>query len=138
MMKSANRNLTIFAVIATVAIISVSLMVILFANTAFSINTAYAAQTSEYLFFLRTLLSLIMLGFSAYLIFVYLQDYLELKNSFTLAILFSVVSFMLFALTANPVLHTACGVVPQTDLFSLIPLSFATIAMAILAWVSSK
>ncbi len=82
-------------------------------------------------------LSTIMLIVSLYLIFVYLKDYLELKSSFTLGVLLAVVSFMLFAISANPLLHMMLGI-GKEGLFSIIPLVFATISLVMLAWVSSK
>ncbi len=83
-------------------------------------------------------LSTIMLIVSLYLIFVYLKDYLELRSSFTLGVLLAVVSFMLFAISANPLLHMMLGIFEKEGLFSIIPLIFATISLVMLAWVSSK
>jgi hypothetical protein len=83
-------------------------------------------------------LSTIMLIISIYLIFVYLKDYLELRSSFTFGVLLAVISFMLFAISANPILHMLFGVFGRPGLFSIIPPLFATVSLAILAWVSSK
>ncbi len=83
-------------------------------------------------------LSTIMLIISIFLIFVYLKDYLELRSSFTLGVLLAVISFMLFAISANPLLHMLFGVFGRPGLFSIIPPLFATVSLAILAWVSSR
>ena len=45
---------------------------------------------------------------------------------------------MLFAISANPLLHMLFGVFGRPGLFSIIPPLFATVSLAILAWVSSR
>ena len=52
--------------------------------------------------------------------------------------MFAIFSFMLFALTANPLLMVFLGVYGDRGPFQLIPYLFATIALAILGWVSSE
>ncbi|MEW6722834.1 MAG: hypothetical protein AB1324_06230 [Candidatus Micrarchaeota archaeon] len=89
-------------------------------------------------FLVHTFLSISMLGFSLYLLFIYLKDYLQLKSRFTLGILVAIFSFMLFAITANPLLMVFLGVYGGRGVFSLIPYVFATLALAMLVWVSSK
>jgi len=83
-------------------------------------------------------LSFAMLFLSVYLTYIYLKDYLELKSKFTLGILLAVVSFMIFAISSNPLLHQLIGIYGKTATFTLIPPLFATISLAILAWISSK
>ncbi len=95
------------------------------------------AIQESYLYIMSSISS-IMFIISAYLVFIYLKDYLELKSRFTLGILLAVISFMLFAITANPLLHVFLGVFGKMGLFSIIPMVFATISLGILAWVSSK
>ena len=136
MSKIANK--TLIAAGATIVIVAISVLAVLFANVLFPLSRLIPPYTSEWLMLLRTLLALITLGLSSYLIFIYLRDYLELRSGFTLALLISIIAFMLYALTSNPWVHTACGVSPTSDIFTLIPMAFATIALAILAWVSSK
>jgi hypothetical protein len=88
--------------------------------------------------YIDMVLSTIMLIISFYLIYTYLKDYLELKSSFTFGVLLAVISFMLFAISANPILHMLFGVFGRPGLFSIIPPLFATVSLAMLAWVSSK
>ena len=122
----------------TFAIMLVAILAVLFTSSLFPLNKMFPPQTTENLFLVKTLLSLTILGFSAYLIFIYLKDYMELKSNFTLALLLAIIAFMFFALTSNPWIHAACGVITYSDIFSIVPMAFAAIAMAILAWVSSK
>lgn len=82
--------------------------------------------------------SFAMLFLSVYLTYIYLKDYLELRSKFTLGILLAVVSFMIFAISSNPLLHQLIGIYGKTATFTLIPPLFATISLAILAWISSK
>lgn len=97
-----------------------------------------AVDIMQYLFPVHLAISSLMLLFSLYLLFTYIKDYLQLKSRFTLGLLIAVFSFMLFAISANPVLHVFLGVYGNKGLFSLIPYLFATISLAILVWVSSK
>lgn len=83
-------------------------------------------------------LSTLMLIVCAYLLFIYLKDYLELRSGFTLGILAAVVSLMLFAITMNPFFHLLFGMSKDPGVFTLIPYFFATAALFILAWVSSR
>ena len=95
------------------------------------------ALQESYLYIMSSLSSVMFL-ISAYLVFIYLKDYLELRSRFTLGILLAVVSFMLFAISSNPLLHVFLGIFGKMGLFSIIPMVFATISLVILAWVSSK
>lgn len=83
-------------------------------------------------------LSTLMVIVCAYLVFVYLKDYLELKSSFTLGILAAVVSLMIFAITVNPFFHLFFRMGADPGMFTLVPYVFATVALFILAWVSSR
>lgn len=89
-------------------------------------------------FLLQMGLSAAMIMLSLYLLFTYLKDYLQLKSAFTMGVLFAVFSLMLFAISANPVLHVFLGVYGSRGLFTLVPYVFATLSLAILVWVSSK
>jgi hypothetical protein len=79
-----------------------------------------------------------MLALSIYLTFVYLKDYLELRSKFTFGILMAVIAFMMFAITSTPLLHWFLGIYGRPGMFSMVPYVFATISLAILAWVSSR
>jgi hypothetical protein len=89
-------------------------------------------------FLIHAALSFAMLLLSLYLFFIYLKDYLLLKSSFTLGLMLAIFSFMLFAVTANPLLHMFFGVYGRGGIFPLIPYLFATTSLAILVYVSSK
>lgn len=138
MHKEKNNAQGLFAAALTVGILLFSVFAVLLANNLLSLNLLFALQSSVPLFLIRLLLSLVTLGLCTYLIFIYLQDYLQLRSGFTLALLLCVISFMLYALTSNPIMHSACGAVTHSDVFSTIPMIFGAIAMGILAWVSSK
>lgn len=95
-----------------------------------------ALQESQFL--LTNSISTVMFLISFYLVFIYMRDYIELRSRFTLGILLAVISFMLFAISSNPLLHVMFGIFGKQGLFALIPMAFATISLGILAWVSSK
>ncbi|MCP4647602.1 MAG: hypothetical protein GY852_07690 [bacterium] len=95
-------------------------------------------QLMESQFLLMNSISTLMFFISIYLVFIYMKDYLMLRSRFTLGILLAVISFMLFAISSNPLLHTVFRLPDKSGLFTLIPMVFATISLGILAWVSSK
>ena len=89
-------------------------------------------------FLIMNSISTVMFFISIYLVFIYMKDYLVLRSRFTLGILLAVISFMLFAISSNPLLHIIFRLPDKSGLFTLIPMIFATISLGILAWVSSK
>jgi len=136
------NNIAAKAAAGTLIIVVLSIAILFMADKAISfrdINTKqeFRELVENYMMFVN-IITLSMLLLSIYLIFIYLKDYLELKSKFTLGILLAVVSFMLFAITSNPTLHQFFGIYGKTGVFMLIPYIFATISLAILAWISSK
>lgn len=97
-----------------------------------------AADIMPYMFMAQAFLSLAMVLLSLYLMFTYAKDYLQLRSGFTLGLLLAIFSLMLFAVTANPLLHVFLGVYGGRGAFNLIPYFFATLSLAIMVWVSSK
>lgn len=142
MVAKKKNNPALKAAIGTFIIVFLSIAVFLIADTMFRFREFGSREEFRNLMenqmLLSTFISFAMLVLSVYLIFIYLKDYLELKKSFTLGILLAVVSFMLFAMSSNPILHWFLGIYGKNGLFMLIPPLFATISLAILAWISSK
>lgn len=140
--KNGKNNYTVKAAGLTLLIVAFCIGIFLFANMLTPFrgleSREEVREIMQSYFLITAMLSSIMLVIAIYLVFTYLKDYLELKSSFTLGILLAVVSFMLFAITANPFLHMVLGIFGDPGLFSIIPLVFATISLAILAWVSSR
>jgi len=95
-------------------------------------------QLAQSYFNITVVLSSVMVLVSIYLVFIYLKDYLELKSRFTLGILLAVISFMLLAVSWNPLLMQLFGIWGKPGIYSMIPMTFATVSLVILAWVSSK
>ena len=86
---------------------------------------------------IKVLLSLVLLGFSLYLTFDYLKSYMQLQSEMLLAVLLSVVSFMMFAISSNPIIQLVFGQRSE-GVFSVVPLVFAAAALGTLAWISAK
>ena len=101
-------------------------------------SRAEVAELLQNIFLLHIGLSTAMILLSLYLLFTYLKDYLQLKSKFTLGLLIVVFSFMLFAISTNPALHIFLGVYGSKGLFNMVPYVFATVALAVLVWISSK
>lgn len=136
------NNVAEKAAAGTLIIVVLSIVILFMADKVVSfkdVNTRYEFKelVDNYMMF-GNIITLSMLLLSVYLIFIYLKDYLELKSSFTLGVLLAVISFMLFAVTSNPMFHQFLGIYGKTGVFMLVPYIFATISLAILAWISSK
>lgn len=139
------KNHALNAVFGTVLIVLLGVALLLVANSIFPFQKGFrGVPISKSLmldiFIFKSALSLSVFGLSLFLTYIYLKDYLELRSRFTLGILFAVISFMMYALTSIPILHRFFGIHPINTLgmFDIIPLLFSAIALAILAWVSSK
>jgi len=63
-------------------------------------------------------ISTVMFFISIYLVFIYMKDYLQLRSRFTLEILLAVISFMLFAISSNPLLHMMLGIFGKQGIFA--------------------
>ena len=123
----------------TIVIIAVAIALPVIVNYFFPFKGSPMSLEFEIYEYLRAGMTLLILGFSTFLIFTYLRDYFELKCKFTAGLLLAILSFMMFAITSNPIMHTAMGFKgPISGILSLLPLFFATLALAIMAWVSSK
>ncbi len=136
------NNFTFKAVAGTILalLLAVGMFVVVDATLPFKKwgPRSETAELMQNLFLVHIALSSAMILLSLYLMFIYLKDYLQLKSKFTLGLLIAVFSFMLFAISTNPALHVFLGVYGSRGLFTLIPYLFATIALAVLVWVSSK
>jgi len=142
MMEKEKRNdVAAKAAAGTLIIVVLSIAILFMADMAVSFRDIDTKREFKELvdnyMMIANIITLAMLMLSIYLIFIYLKDYLELKSKFTLGILFAVISFMLFAVTSNPMFHQFFGV-GKAGVFMLVPYIFATISLAILAWISSK
>lgn len=134
--KAGKKDYTAAAALGTFGIIAASILMIVATNLLFPF---WRGPISDMLMFLAmNAVSMLMLALSVFLTFVYLRDYLELRSGFTFGILMAVISFMLFAITSTPLLHWFMGIYGRTGMFSMVPYVFATISLAILAWLSSK
>ena len=136
------NNVAAKAAAGTLIIVVLSIAILFIADMAVSFRDVDSRRefkefVDNYMMF-GNIITLAMLILSIYLIFIYLKDYLELKSKFTLGILFAVISFMLFAITSNPLLHQFFGIYGKAGVFMLVPYLFATISLGILAWISSR
>jgi len=134
--EKSKKDYTAAAALGTLGVIVASIVMIAITDLLFPF---WRGTISEMLMFLAmNVVSMFMLALSVFLTFIYLKDYLELRSGFTFGILMAVVSFMLFAITSTPLLHWFLGIYGRPGMFSMVPYVFATISLAILAWLSSK
>lgn len=149
------NNIGLKAAFGTLLIVLLSVGILFAANMAFAFrdmgrgmehvapegtapSEGFTPPSPDPFFIIGTVTSSLMLLLSIYLVYTYLKDYMELKSKFTLGVLSAVIAFMLFAITSNPLLHFFFGVYGRFGVFQMIPYVFATVSLAILAWVSSK
>ena len=142
--KSENpkNNFGSRAAIGTLLIIVFAIGLFILADILFPFRGWESREEMRHLmqwqFNISLLLSSVMLLVSVYLVFIYLKDYLELKSRFTFGVLLALISFMLFAISWNPLLMSLFGIYGKPGIYSMIPMAFATISLVILAWVSSR
>ncbi|NYZ77245.1 hypothetical protein H0O02_02930 [Candidatus Micrarchaeota archaeon] len=136
------NNVAVKAAIGTLIILVLSMALFFIGNMAMPfrdfVSREEFGQIMMNSMIITSIISLAMLVLSVYLIYIYLKDYLELKSKFTLGILFAIISFMLFAITSNPLFHMVFGLFGREGIFNLMPLLFATMSLGILAWISSR
>jgi hypothetical protein len=134
--KARKTNYNATAALGTFIIIAAAIFLIAISNMIFPF--LHGEMNEMMMFLSMNIVSMFMLALSIYLTFVYLRDYLELRSKFTFGILMAVIAFMMFAITSTPLLHWFLGIYGRPGMFSMVPYVFATISLAILAWVSSR
>ncbi|MEM3555523.1 MAG: hypothetical protein QXF56_02300 [Candidatus Micrarchaeia archaeon] len=134
--KERKVDYTAEALLGTIGIALLSLLLLFAANSIFPFRRQSVDENIFFLF--GNFFSLATFVLSLYLTFIYLKDYLELRSRFTLGVLLVIISLMMFALTSNPFIHVIFAVYGIRGIFPMVPYLFATIALAILAWISSS
>ncbi|MCX6776076.1 MAG: hypothetical protein NT130_04490 [Candidatus Micrarchaeota archaeon] len=87
---------------------------------------------------LRFILSILNTLLVIYLLFVYVRNYLVLKSNFTLGLIAFLFSFLLYALSSIPLVHTLFGPFGIGGVFSFIPMLFSAIGLVIFAKLSNE
>ena len=88
---------------------------------------------------LAAVVATVNLVIAAVLILLYMEVYKDIRSDFTVGLIMVTISFMLYALFSNPLIHSifgfrAFGLGP----FAIIPNFFAMIAMSTLLYLSLK
>ncbi len=132
-------DLGVKAALGAFAFLAASVLVLVWANSwmPFSHLDKSPLIIRNYLA-LSGLLSTTTLLLSVYLAYTYLKLYWEVKSKFALGILVSVFAFTLYSLVSNPLFLLLVRIGRGSIFLSLVPTAFAAIALATLAWVSSK
>jgi len=133
-----NNGFALKALLGTFGIFAVGLLVFFIVDLIMPFGRHPGMmQIRANVFLLKIILSIAILGFSLYLIFDYLRSYLQVKNEMLLGVLLSIIAFMMFAISTNPIMQFMFRQ-DGNGVFSVIPLVFAAAALGTLAWVSSK
>lgn len=134
-----NNDLTLKAMLGALAFLVSSIIILILANSIMPFSRFdKSPMIMQNYAVVKGVISILTLALSMYLTFIYLKVYLEVKSKFALGILVSVFAFTLFALVSNPFIHLFIQLGRGSMFLSIIPMIFATIGMATLAWVSSK
>ena len=139
-LKKEQNNNVLKALFGALGILVLSIVLLLLFNLVVPFQRFNPNWLVRNYFVISILFTSLVGILSLYLIFIYLKDYFELKSKFTLGIILTATSFLLFAITSNPLLCKFLGVYGKGGggLFSLIPMCFALISLAVLVWISSK
>jgi hypothetical protein len=92
---------------------------------------------SGYLLLVKSVLTTVNTALCVVLIVIYTKLYSEVKSKFTLGLLFTMFSLLVYAATSNPVMHALWGYCLQgLGPFTLIPDVFAANALGALLYLS--
>lgn len=83
-------------------------------------------------------LSLLNVGLAIYILYIYVKDYLSIRSSFTLGMVAFLFSFLLYALSSSPLMHTALGPYGIASTLSFVPMLFSALCLLIFAKLSSE
>ena len=140
--KDALAALYTFALIlAAVALLALSSMLLPtlspFVREAGRMEPGAVAEALEQNLLLRLGLSALNVALAAYLLFIYVRDYLRLRASFTLGIIAFLFSFLLCALSSFPLVRML-GPYGAASSISFVPMLFSAIGLLIFAKLGSE
>jgi len=122
----------------TFALIAAALFLTILSSSALPRGRMMMQDDSYYS--ARLLLSGLNIALCAYLLFVYVRDYLELRSSFTIGLIGFLFAFLLYGLSSFPLLHSYLGYPMQgmggLGAFALVPMLFSTVALLIFLKIS--
>ncbi len=87
---------------------------------------------------LRFLLSAVNIILVIYLLYVYVKDYVRYKSGFAFGLVAFLFSFLLYALSSLPLVHSFLGFRGLSSVFAFIPLMFSALGLVIFAKLSSE
>jgi len=102
-----------------------------------AVNHPEFADLNSY-FTLRLVLSVFNTLLAAYLLFIYVRNYLVVKSSFGLGIVAFLFSFLLYALSSIPIVHILFGPFGISGVFSFVPMLFSAVGLIIFAKLSNE
>lgn len=132
------RDFAFKAAIGTIAMMLVSLLMVYFSSML--IPRGMMMQNDEW-FNARVFASFANLLLIAYLFFIYLKDYLELRSRFTLGILAFLLVFSFYAFVSNPIVLFNLGIrlgPGGGGPFAFASMIFTGLALLVLAWISDQ
>ncbi|MFH1106487.1 MAG: hypothetical protein V1787_01180 [Candidatus Micrarchaeota archaeon] len=147
-MKSKNRRITanssdasVKALVYTAAALVLALLLLYFSSQMIPRRGMMVLwEYARDYFTFQLLLSSVNIALILYLFYIYAKDYLELRSNFTVGLMLSLASMLLYALTSSPFVHAWFGgpMGMGPGLFNLIPMAFSTLALVVLAKISAE
>jgi len=86
---------------------------------------------------MRFALSIFNVLIVIYLLYIHVRDYLRLKSSFTLGLVAFLFSFLMYAISNVPLLHSMLGPFGRAAMLSSVPMMFSAIGLLIFAKLSN-
>lgn len=86
---------------------------------------------------LKTMISFVNTALIIFLLVMYVDIYRKMKTQFTLGLILVMISFLLYAVTSNPLLHLLFGYYGSIlGPFTIIPDIFTTFALVVLIFIT--
>ena len=94
-------------------------------------------ESSRFFILLKTVVSFVNVALISFLLVAYIGMYRKMKTQFTLGLILVMVSFLLYALTSNPLLQMSFGFYAiALGPFAMIPDMFTTFALIVLIFIT--
>ncbi|MBU1196957.1 hypothetical protein KJ765_00440 [Candidatus Micrarchaeota archaeon] len=127
------------AVGATIGVFALSLLLLYFSSLLIPRRgMPFMSDFTMNVITFQAILSTVNILLVVYLFYIYAKDYFELRAAFTGGLLLFLMAFLLFALTSNPLVHLWFGVHGGMGVTSVIPMVFSSIALFVLAKISTQ
>ena len=130
-------TILLLMVIATIAAVIGLYLGSIFIPPPQQIPPPEPTEGSRFFLLIKTIVSFVNLALIVFLLIAYLSIYRKMKTQFTLGLILVMISFLLYALTSNPLLQMSFGYFAVAlGPFAMIPDIFTTFALIVLIFIT--